>query len=172
MAGIVKFYSDFVDIEGDWTALFAASSTLDLAIMYGTTWRNTHRTRLQILAERPDGRLRLVLPDPSPESPAVGLYAQMLSTAPEEFRQKIIEAVSDLQPISPRRHIEIYLTKSVSDTRPTCSPTKQSSPCMLYAASVSRRQRFWFPTEHCSPSCGWTPTACLTAVTASLRKAS
>lgn len=40
-AGIAKFYPDFVDIAGDWESLFATSSTLDLAIMYGATWRNT-----------------------------------------------------------------------------------------------------------------------------------
>jgi transcriptional regulator with XRE-family HTH domain len=111
--GIAKFYSDFVDIEGDWDALFAVSSTLDLAIMYGATWRNTHRKRLQTLAERPDGRVRLVLPDPSSNSPMVGCYAHMLGTSPEDFRHKITEAIDDFQSVGPRRHIEIYLTESV-----------------------------------------------------------
>src|SRR5579859_3473067 len=44
--GIARFYSDFVDITDDWDSLFAASSTLDLAIMYGATWRNTYRKNL------------------------------------------------------------------------------------------------------------------------------
>lgn len=34
-SGIARFYSDFVDIKDDWETLFAGSSTLDLAIMYG-----------------------------------------------------------------------------------------------------------------------------------------
>jgi hypothetical protein len=53
---------DFVDIGDDWESLFAASSTLDLAIMYGATWRNTYRENLNALAARPGGRLRVVLP--------------------------------------------------------------------------------------------------------------
>ncbi len=112
-SGIAKFYSDFVDIEGDWDALFSVSSTLDLAIMYGATWRNTHRKRLRTLAERPDGRIRLVLPDPSPASPVVDLYAHMLGIESDDFRRKIGEAVSDFQTIGPRRHVEVYLTSSV-----------------------------------------------------------
>jgi transcriptional regulator with XRE-family HTH domain len=112
-SGIAKFYTDFVDIEGDWDALFAVSSTLDLAIMYGATWRNTHRKRLQTLAERPDGRIRLVLPDPSPGSSVVDSYAHMLGTVPGDFRRTISETISEFRSIGPQRHIEIYLTSSV-----------------------------------------------------------
>lgn len=112
-SGITKFYGDFVDIEGDWDALFSVSSTLDLAIMYGATWRNTHRKRLRTLAERPDGRIRLVLPDPGPDSPVVGPYAHILGLEPEDLRRKITEAIRDFQTIGPRRHVEIYLTSSV-----------------------------------------------------------
>lgn len=43
--------------------------------MYGATWRNTYRKNLNALAARPDGRLRVVLPDPSAGSPLVTLYA-------------------------------------------------------------------------------------------------
>jgi hypothetical protein len=74
----VKFYPDFVDIAGDWESFFASSSTLDSAIMYGATWRNTCRKHLHALAERPDGRIRFVLPDPSVDSILIGLYAQTL----------------------------------------------------------------------------------------------
>lgn len=112
-SGIAKFYSDFVDIEGDWDALFSVSSTLDLAIMYGATWRNTHRKRLQTLADRADGRLRIVLPDPSTDSPVVDLYAHMLDLPADDFRGKITEAIRDFQTIGPRRHVEIYVTSSV-----------------------------------------------------------
>jgi len=112
-SGIAKFYGDFVDIEGDWDALFSVSSTLDLAIMYGATWRNTHRKRLQTLADRADGRLRIVLPDPNPDSPVVDLYAHILGMPADDFRRKITEAISDFQTIGPRRHVEIYVTSSV-----------------------------------------------------------
>lgn len=112
-SGIARFYSDFVDITDDWDSLFAASSTLDLAIMYGATWRNTYRKNLNALAARPDGRLRVVLPEPSPSSPLVTLYAHNLSVAPEDFRRKVTEAIQDFRTIGPPRHVEIYLTTAV-----------------------------------------------------------
>jgi hypothetical protein len=112
-SGIVRFYDDFVDIESDWDALFAASSTLDLAVMYGATWRNTYRKNLHVLAGRPDGRLRVVLPDPSAGSPHAALYAHTLRVTPEDFRRKVTEAIDDFRTIGPRRHVEVYLTTAM-----------------------------------------------------------
>jgi hypothetical protein len=112
-AGIVRFYSDFVDIESDWDALFAASSTLDVAVMYGATWRNTYRKHLHVLADRPGGRVRVVLPNPSPDSPHADLYAHTLRVRPEDFRRKVTEAIEDFAAIGPRRHVEVYLTTAM-----------------------------------------------------------
>jgi hypothetical protein len=112
-SGIARFYADFVDIEGDWDALFSASSTLDLAIMYGATWRHTYRKNLYALAGRPDGRIRVVLPDPSAGSPLAALYASTLRITPEDFGRKVTEAIDDFHAIGPRRHIEVYLTTAV-----------------------------------------------------------
>ena len=112
-AGIGRFYSDFVDIEGDWDALFAASSTLDLAVMYGATWRNTYRKNLHVLAGRPGGRIRVVLPDPSADSLHAALYAQALRVTPDDFRRKVTEAIDDFSTIGPPRHVEVYLTTAM-----------------------------------------------------------
>jgi hypothetical protein len=111
--GIGRFYSDFVDIEGDWDALFAASSTLDLAVMYGATWRNTYRKNLHVLAGRPGGRIRVVLPDPSADSLHVALYAHTLRVTPDHFRRKVTEAIDDFSTIGPSRHVEVYLTTAM-----------------------------------------------------------
>jgi hypothetical protein len=112
-AGIVRFYGDFVDIGGDWEGLFAASSTLDLAIMYGATWRNTYRKNVHALAERPGGRIRVVLPDPSADSLVAALYAHSLRMTPDDFRRKVTEAIDDFYSMGPPRHVEIYLTTAM-----------------------------------------------------------
>lgn len=112
-SGITRFYSDFVDVKDDWESLFATSSTLDLAIMYGATWRNTYHKHLNALAARPDGRIRVVLPEPAPSSPLVTLYARLLGIAPDEFCHKVTEAIQDFRAIGPRRHVEVYLTTAV-----------------------------------------------------------
>ncbi|HEY2578079.1 MAG TPA: hypothetical protein VGI74_17390 [Streptosporangiaceae bacterium] len=111
--GIARFYSDFVDISEDWENLFAASSSLDLAIMYGATWRHTYRKNLTALAGRPDGRLRVVLPEPSPSSPLITLYAHTLGITSQDFRNRVTEAIQDFRAIGPQRHVEIYLTTTV-----------------------------------------------------------
>lgn len=109
-SGITRFYRDFVDIGSDWELLFGASSTLDLAIMYGATWRNTYRKHLHALVGRPDGRIRVVLPDPSADSPLVRFYAHTLGVICEDFRRRVDEAVLDFRSMKPSRHVEIYLT--------------------------------------------------------------
>lgn len=109
-SGVTKFYRDFVDIESDWEWLFGESPTLDLVMMYGATWRNTYRKHLHALAGRPDGRIRVVLPDPSADSLLVGLYAHTLGITQEDFRRRVHEAVVDFRSMEPRRHVEIYLT--------------------------------------------------------------
>ncbi|MGH8900067.1 MAG: hypothetical protein ACRDZ4_24305 [Egibacteraceae bacterium] len=109
-SGITKFYRDFVDIESDWERLFGGSPTLDLVMMYGATWRNTYRKHLHALAGRPDGRIRVILPDPSADSLLMGLYAHTLGITDEDFRGRVHEAVADFRSIQPRRHVEIYLT--------------------------------------------------------------
>jgi hypothetical protein len=78
----------------------------------GTTWRNTYRKYLVTLAARPDGRLRVVPPEPSPGSPLITLYAHTLGIGPDDFRRKVSEA-KDFRAISPPRHVEIYLTTAV-----------------------------------------------------------
>lgn len=111
--GIDRFYNDFVDIRDGWESLFAASSTLDLAIMYGATWRNTYRKHLGTLAARPGGRLRIVLPSPSGSSPLATLYAHALGISADDFRRKVSEAIDDFRSIGPPRHVEIYLTTAI-----------------------------------------------------------
>lgn len=108
--GIEKFYTDFVDIAGDWESLLMSSSSLDLVIMYGATWRNTCRKHLYALAERPDGRIRVVLPDPSVDSVLIELYAQNLGITPEDLCGKVHSAIADFRAMEPRRHVEVYVT--------------------------------------------------------------
>jgi hypothetical protein len=111
--GIARYYGDFVDITSDWEGMFTASSTLDLAIMYGATWRNTYRKNLTALAGRPDGRLRAVLPEPAPSSPLTALYAHTLGITPEDFSGRVTAAIEDFRALGPQRHVEVYLTTTV-----------------------------------------------------------
>ncbi len=109
-SGIGKFYPDFVDIAGDWESLLGSTPTLDLAIMYGATWRNTCRKHLQAIAGRPDGRIRVVLPDPSVDSILIAFYAQVLGIDPGDLRGRVRAAIVDFHAMGPRHHVEVYVT--------------------------------------------------------------
>jgi hypothetical protein len=113
VAGIAKFYPDFVDVGADWEALFASSPVLDVTIMYGATWRNTYRKHLQAMARRPGGRIRVVLPDPSADSASIQAYAQTIGVASDDFRGRVQAAIADFSSMEPRRHVEVYLTAKV-----------------------------------------------------------
>lgn len=110
MAGIAKFYPDFVDVGDDWETLFASSPVLDVTIMYGATWRNTYRKHLQAMARRPEGRIRVILPNPSVDSTLIQTYAQTIGIAPKDFCGRVQAAITDFSSMEPRRHVEVYLT--------------------------------------------------------------
>jgi len=85
---------------------------ITLAIMYGATWRHTYRKHLRALAARPGGRIRVVLPDPSPGSRVAALYAATLRTTPDDFCGRVSEAIDDFHSMGPPRHVEVYLTSA------------------------------------------------------------
>jgi len=90
--------------------MFAASPVLDMAVMYSATWRNTYWKHLHVMARRPDGRIRIVLPDPSGDSALIETYAATIQAIPDDLRARIKSAITDFCSIEPQRHVEIYLT--------------------------------------------------------------
>jgi hypothetical protein len=113
VAGIAKFYPDFIDVGDDWEALFASSPVLDVTIMYGATWRNTYRKHLQTMTRRPEGRIRVILPNPSADSASIQAYARTIGITPDDFRGRVQAAIIDFSSMEPRRHVEVYLTTKV-----------------------------------------------------------
>lgn len=135
--GIAKFYPDFVDIGGDWESFLGSTSTLDLAIMYGATWRNTCRKHLHAIAGRPDGRIRVVLPDPSVDI-LITFYAQALGITSEDLRGRVHAAIADFCAMAPRRHVEVYVTTRAF--RHAAYMFADSAVLALYALSGDRIQ--------------------------------
>lgn len=68
------------------------------------------RKHLHALAGRPDGRIRVVLPDPSVGSILIELYAQTLGITPEDLRGRVHAEIADFREMEPRRHVEVYVT--------------------------------------------------------------
>jgi len=112
-AGIRRVYGDIMDMYGDWEALFSRSRRLDLFLMYGRTWRNTYLKHIERLISHRDGRLRVVLPDSSPTSKAVALYAKLMRTSQRNLRGLIEEAYTDFAGLKPKSRVQLYSTQAL-----------------------------------------------------------
>jgi hypothetical protein len=100
----VSFYDNI-----PWDELFRESNRLDLMIAYGTTWRNTHLTRLRRFLERKDAKLKIVLPDPVSHS-TVDELARRFSFNHDEMRRRIEEAFEFFKALGENAggEVEIY----------------------------------------------------------------
>ncbi|MGH4011197.1 MAG: hypothetical protein ACRDTH_24070 [Pseudonocardiaceae bacterium] len=102
-AGIARVGVDYLQ-DPEWEDLFRDTQKLDIFFSYGRTWRNMHRKHLDELAQRPHGRIRVVLPDPN-DSETVQNLAQRFGMESAELVANIKEACADFQSLGamPRR---------------------------------------------------------------------
>lgn len=112
-AGIRHVYGDIMDMYGDWEALFEHSRRLDLFLMYGRTWRNTYLKYIERLVGQRDGRVRVVLPDISPASKALALYAKLMRTSQKSLRGLIEEAYTEFAALRPKSRVQLYSTQAL-----------------------------------------------------------
>jgi hypothetical protein len=96
--------------EVEWASLFRDVSKLDIFVAYAATWRNSHRGSLQQLAQRPDARIRVFLPDPS-DRRTVEVLADRFSMQPADLVTRINEAIDDFESLAVpgRASIEVYV---------------------------------------------------------------
>ncbi|MDN3496780.1 hypothetical protein QL996_12640 [Planococcus sp. APC 4015] len=122
------------DVE--WEGLFATSRQLDIVVAYASTWRNTHRARLQALASKKNGRLRVFLPDPDDLETMAVLSRRFKMTVPQ-LQEKINEAIEDFQSFGVAGNVEVYLR--AGDAVFSCYQFDNQSVMTLYSHSQERR---------------------------------
>jgi hypothetical protein len=89
-AGLIRIVQDFNrDIE--WPQLLKTVQKLDIFFAYGETWRNNNAPYLEALAQRPNVRLRMVLPDPN-DSQLMTELGRRFETAPGNVQKRINES--------------------------------------------------------------------------------
>ncbi len=77
----------------DWVSLLRHATRLDIFFSYGRTWRNAHSESLEALLRRPDGRIRVVLPDPD-NSEIVSELARRFQQTGEQVATAIREGIA------------------------------------------------------------------------------
>jgi hypothetical protein len=86
-AGLTRVGTNYME-DPDWEDLFRNVEELDIFVAYASTWRNTHLSRLQSLASRPGGQIRVFLPDPE-HGPTISTLASRFGYTEEDLRGRI-----------------------------------------------------------------------------------
>ncbi len=108
-SGVQRYFNDFVEITDEWISLFERSTQLDLLIMYSSTWRNTYHKNIVQLLERPQARIRVVIPSIT-DNKALQLLAGKCGYEEGELKSRIQDTVSAFSQLATKGAVEIYTT--------------------------------------------------------------
>ncbi|MFF4625844.1 hypothetical protein [Nonomuraea jabiensis] len=137
-AGLVRVGTNYVE-DPDWEDLFRNVRKLDIFVAYGRTWRNAQMSRLRMLANNADARIRIYLPDP--DDPATiahladrfSMDAADLVNAIKESRREFVGLAT-----AGKAKIEVYYRKG--DVVFSCYRFDQTAILVLYSHSRKRSQ--------------------------------
>jgi hypothetical protein len=110
--GIQGYAPDIVTIREDFEELIARSTTADLLVMYGATWRNTWRAALARMLRKRKSRLRVVLAAVDRDLELRRLYARRLHCSQEELLLRFRTAIREFSSLPANGSVEIYTTRS------------------------------------------------------------
>lgn len=144
-AGIARVGVDYLQ-DPEWEDLFRDTEKLDIFFSYGRTWRNTHRKHLDELAQRPHGRIRVVLPDPN-DSETVQNLAQRFGMESAELVANIKEACADFQSLGEPNGAKIEVYYRPGEALFTYYRLDKRAVVVLY--SHKRQRIYQVPTVVC-----------------------
>lgn len=96
-SGLTRVTDQYLD-DVQWSDLFRDVKQLDIVVAYGSTWRNTHRRRLEAAASR-NCRIRIFLPDYT-DPATMTLLAERFSMAEVDLISKVTEACADFKALA------------------------------------------------------------------------
>lgn len=134
-AGLERVTDKYLqDVE--WDDLFLGSRQLDIVVAYATTWRNTHRARLEHLASKSGNKLRVFLPDPD-DAATMKVLGDRFKMAPDDLSVRVREAIKDFQSMGPPNRVEVYTRPG--DALFSCYMFDRRTVITLYSHSQERR---------------------------------
>lgn len=122
------------DVE--WEQLFDSSVQLDIVVAYASTWRNTHRSRLERLVMRKNGRLRVFLPDPN-DAETMSVLSKRFKMTPAALQDKVTEAIDDFGELAKHGDVKVYVR--AGDAVFSCYQFDHRSVLTLYSHAQERR---------------------------------
>lgn len=81
----------------DYASLINQSKSLDMYVCYASTWRGSFEEELQILARKPNARVRLIIPNPSNKTLMESLCKRFTQegTNRDEIKKRIETAIAE-----------------------------------------------------------------------------
>lgn len=120
-----------------WGDFLEASSTFDLFIISGHTWRGSSWKHLKQFAANPKKSMRVFLPDPE-DAPTVAVIAQRLDSTPEQVAGQIKEMAREMAELLESRGADIRIYYRTGD--PTYTLYKFDSVAVVTMYSNSRKR--------------------------------
>jgi hypothetical protein len=136
-AGIVRVTDQYL-AEVEWVSLFRNVTRLDIFVAYGATWRNAHRASLQQVAQRPDARIRVFLPDPD-DARSVAVLSDRFHMQPEALISKIHEAIQDFRSLAVPGGAMLEVWVRAGDAVFSCYRFDSKAVLTLYSHGQERR---------------------------------
>lgn len=113
-AGLIQIADNFRSPEVNWHEMLKHTKTLDVFVCWAYTWRNQHQELLKEIINTPNGKIRVILPDPEHESTIQNLSNSFSGYNEQKVRDRINEAIDffidmDRPEGVPLNHLEIWL---------------------------------------------------------------
>jgi len=136
-SGIIRVTDQYLG-EVEWSALFRNVNKLDIVVAYGATWRNAHRSSIEAVAQRSDGRIRVFLPDPE-DVQTVAILSDRFNMAPVDLIGKIREAIRDFRAFAVAGGADVQVWLRAGDAVFSCYRFDRSAVLTLYSHGRERR---------------------------------
>jgi hypothetical protein len=134
-AGISGVTTDYRSIP--WDDYLKGSTSFDLFIAYGQTWRNSNWAQLQAFAADPKRTMRVFLPDPNDDA-TVAILAQRFAYTPEKVRSRIEEMATEMATLLEPRGADVRVYYRAGD--PTYTLYKFDRVAVVTVYSNSRQR--------------------------------
>lgn len=136
-SGIVRVTDQYLE-EVEWDELFRDVQRLDIVVAYASTWRNTHRGRLERVAKRKGTRLRAFLPNPR-DVDTMRVLAERFNMSVEQATAKVEEAVADFASLAKPEGGDVEVWLRSGDLVFSCYRFDSRAVLTLYSHSRERR---------------------------------
>lgn len=134
-AGITNVTTDYQSLE--WRERFETSTTFDLFIVYGHTWRGSNWKYLQDFAADPRKSIRVFLPDPR-DLATVAVLADRFDYTPERVKRQIEEMARDMATLLEDHGADLRIYYRVGDPTYTLYKFDRSAVVTMYSNSRKR----------------------------------